>query len=54
VSGEVEIETELGKVGKGGGPKTIVWLFVSTAGGEGALCLGDGSIGTGSRVVEIV
>jgi hypothetical protein len=51
VSGEVEIETELGKAG---GPRTMVWSFVSTAGGEGALCLGDGSIGTGSRVVEIV
>jgi hypothetical protein len=51
VSGEVEIETELGKAG---GPRTIVWLFVSTAGGDGALCPGVGSIGTGSRVVDIV
>jgi hypothetical protein len=48
---EVEIETELGNMG---GPRTIVWLFVITAGGEGALCPGDGSIGTGSRVVAIV
>ena len=51
VSGEVEIETELGNAG---GPRTIVWSFVSTAGVEGALCPGDGSIGTGSRVVAIV
>jgi hypothetical protein len=50
VSGEVEIVTELGKE-----PSTIVWLFVSTAGGDGALCRGVGSItGIGSRVVDIV
>jgi hypothetical protein len=49
VIGEVEIETELGKE-----PRTIVWLFVSTAGGEGALCRCVGSMVTGSSVVEIV
>jgi hypothetical protein len=48
---EVEIETELGNAG---GPRTIVWSFVSTAGVEGALCPGDGSIGTGRSVVAIV
>jgi hypothetical protein len=42
-------EAELGKE-----PRTIVWLFVSTAGGEGALCPCEGSIVTGSSVVEMV
>jgi hypothetical protein len=49
VSVEVEIETELGKA-----PRTIVWLFVRIAGGDGALCRCVGSIATGSRVVDIV
>jgi hypothetical protein len=46
---EVEMETELGKE-----PSRMVWLFVSTAGGDGALCRSVGSIATGSRVVDIV
>ena len=49
VTGELEIRTELGKE-----PRTIVWLFVSTAGGEGGLCRCVGSMGTGRSVVEIV
>jgi hypothetical protein len=49
VSGELEIVTELGKE-----PSTMVWLFVSIAGGDGALCRCVGSIATGSRVVEMV
>ena len=49
VSDELEIRTELGKE-----PRTIVWAFVSTAGGDGALCRCVGSIATGSRVVDMV
>src|SRR5580704_17950210 len=41
--------TELGKE-----PRTMVWSFVRTAGAEGALVPGVGSIGTGSREVDIV
>jgi hypothetical protein len=46
---ETEILTELGN-----GPRLMVWSFLSTAGGDGALWRCVGSIGTGSRVVDIV
>ena len=41
--------TELGRASR-----TMVWLFVSTAGGDGTLCRCVGSIATGSKVVDIV
>ena len=48
VTGELEIETELGK------ERLIVWSFFITAGGDGGLWRCVGSIGTGKRVVVIV